>query len=287
MLITTVDGKKYNVKYLKNKESLTNKFGTAIHQYPNFIGSKLNQNSTSSDIYSLTFAIHKTLFIGFKESMKKFVIKEEDAIEDETYGKLLNIVIEHAEYGAIKGKFIGDIKYNTSSEADIICTATFQEHTPDEPLEKKDLEQENTDAESAVDTETDVGELDEADKPALLRLAENLAELYENIQNSAVIAAFNDLNSALNDAILNYQKVMNAVKKILSLPGSIITNLRGRLDFFKKQAAVIKRIPASTFNLARFNMNCLSFNLIRANRIPFFNKALLRKISGIKVAPIK
>lgn len=288
MRIITVDNKVYEVKYLQNREDITNEIGTSSFNHPNFIGSKLYQNSSSSDIYNITFAIHKNQFIGLKESLKKFVVNEDDALDNADYGKLTNIVLEHNIWGAIKGKIVGSIKYDTSKDGDIICSCQFQENTEDTPIEKTDIEQENQDATDEVNSETDEEfELDEEDKPALLRLAEGLQELYNDIQNSAVIAAFNDLQSALNEAILNYQKVMNAVKKILSLPGSIISGVRGKMDFFKKQAIVIRNIPVSTFNMARFNMNILAFNLSRGSRTPFISKAAARAASGVKVAPVK
>jgi len=244
MRIITVDGIEYRVKYRQNKEEVTNEFGTAAFNYPNFVGSKLRQNSTSSDKYAMTFAIHRTLFVGFKESLKKFVINEDDAIQNDEFNeKLTKIFIVHDDWGLIKGNFVGEIKYDTSSEADIICSATFQEHTEDEPLEKKDKESENEEATDEVDSETEDGELDEEDRPALLKLLDALNALYSKIKNSAVIAAFNDLKSLVNSAILNYKKIMNAVKKILALPGNIINNVRGQLDFFKKQAEAIKIIP--------------------------------------------
>jgi hypothetical protein len=290
MRIITTDGKSYEVKYLQNKEEITNSFGTGSFEYPNWVGSKLLQNSTSSDIYSLTFAIHRSLFVGFKESLKKFVVNEADAVEDSQYGKLTNIVIEHSTWGAIKGKFTDSIKYNTSNEADIICSGIFQEHTEDVPIEKADIEQENSDAVDNLNDETtdnfDVS-LGELDRSALLKLLDKLNALYANIQNSAVVSAFNDLNAELNKAILDSQKVMNATKKILALPGSIITNVRGKLDFFKKQAAAIKSIPVSSANLAKFNINCLAFNMSRGSRTPFISKAAQQAISGIRTVSLK
>lgn len=286
MEIITVDGKRWPIKYKQNKETVTVQNGTSANNYPDFIGTKMYQNSSSSDIYSLNFAINKFSYVSFKESFKKFVSNEEDAIDDSEYGKLTHIILVHDSWGAIKGLIDGDTKYDTSSIGDIPVSCIFKEHTEDEPAEKKDLEQENDNANSDIDEETNVGELDEADKPALLQLLEDLNELYDNIQNSAVVAAFNDLKSALNDAILNYQKVMNAVKKILALPNSIIGDIRGKLDFFKKQADVIKNMPRATSNLTRFNINAMSYNIGQSGRTPFITKALARGKSGISVAPI-
>lgn len=286
MLIITTDGKRWPIKYQQNKESVEVEHSSAEYNYPNFIGSKMKQNSSSSDKYSLTFAIHRTAYVGFKESFKKFVVNEDDAINDSEYGKLTHIILVHDSWGAIRGLVKGKVKYNTASLADIPVSCVFIEHTADEPEEKKDIEQENAAATEAIDTETEVGELEEADRPALQKLLDDLDALYDNIQNSAVIAALNDLESALNDALLDYQKVMNAVKKILSLPNSIFANFRNKLDFFKKQAQAIKNIPAVTANMFRFNMSILSFNLSQANRIPFLRKLALRKKSGVKTAPI-
>jgi len=287
MQIITVDGKRWNIKLKQNAESVTVNHPFSATMYPNFIGTKMKQNSTSSDIYNITFSVHRTNYVGFKESFKKFVNNEEDAIDDQEYGKLTHIIFVHDTWGAIHGLVKGDVNYGTSSDADILITCTFQEHTRDEPIEKKDIEQENSDAEDDIDTETNIGELEEADRPALLQFLDNMKALYANIQNSEVIAALNDLESAINSALLDYQKVMNSVKKVLALPSSLLTNIRGKLDFFKKQAEAIKNIPVSTFNLARFNMNCLSFNLGQTNRTPFISESARQASSGVKVAPIK
>lgn len=286
MKLVTLDGKHWEIKYQQNKEVVTVKNQTASFNYPNFVGSKVKQNSTSSDIYELNFAIHRTVFVGFKESMKKILLNEADAVNDSEYGKLTHLILVHDSFGAIRGLVIGDIKYGTSSLADIPVSCTFQEHTADESEEKKDIEQENAAATEAIDSETEVGELEETDRPALLQLLDDLNAIYDNIQNSAVIAALNDLESALNDALLNYQKVMNAVKKILSLPNQIFAGFRNKIDFFKKQANAIKNIPALTANMFKFNASILSFNLSQANRIPFLRKLALRKKSGVKTAPI-
>lgn len=286
MKIITLDGKQYTVKYLQNKEKISVKLGTYVQEYPNFEGSEVFQNSSGSDKYTMTFAIHRTIFPSFHESIKKILINSEDAVNDATYGKLTNIVIEHPDWGSLKGKFINEISVNTSSMADVVYSAVFQINTDISESESNDIEQENQDAANEIDAETDTGELDEFDKPGLLKLAESLNELYDTIQNSAVIAAFNDLQSALNDAVLNYQKVMNAVKKILALPGSIIGGVRGKLDFFQKQAAAIRAIPRTTFNITRFNINCMAFNLRMTNRTPFVSKEAQRARAGIKTAPI-
>jgi len=289
MIIVTVDGKRWAVKYMQNKEDITNDFGSTVFQYPNFNGSKVHQNSTSSDKYSLSFAIHKNFFVGFKESIKKFVINEEDAIEDQEYGKLTNIVIVHDTWGAIKGKFVGNIKYNTSSDGDIICNTVFVEHTEDNDTEKKDIEQENQDAASEVDTETSEGEFEEEDRPALLKFLDWLNALYSNIKNSAIVAAFNDLKSALNEALLNFQKIMNAVKKILALPLALfdaVGDIKRKFDLIKKQAMVIKNMPKTSFNLAKFNVQCLAYNTRVSSRVPFINPAALKAAAGIKTVPL-
>jgi hypothetical protein len=288
MKIICTDGKSFEVKYLQNREDITNEFGTGSFNYPNFVGSKVVQNSTSSDIYTLSFAIHISLFVGFKESIKKFCANEEDAIDDPTYGKLTDIVIEHPIWGAIKGKFTDRLKYDTSKGGDIVCSGTFQENTEDNPPIKKDIEQQNNDACDTIDSETKFDEdLDANDKSALGKFADKLNALYADIQNSAVVSALNDLNHEMNQAMLDSQRVMNATKKILNLPNSIFSNFRGKLDFFKKQAETIKSIPVSSANLAKFNIKCMAYNLRCASRIPFMSKALLRAKAGIKIAPIK
>jgi hypothetical protein len=287
MLIVTVDGRRFTVKYQKNKESVSVDNHVSINDYPNFVGSRVDQNSTSSDKYSFTFAIHKNFYVELKESLKKIVVNEDDAIEDDEYGKLTHVICVHPDWGTIKGRFEGSLKYLTASEADIVVQGVFVEHTPDDAAEKTDIEQDNADAESEIDSETDDEfELEEADRPFLLQLFDKLKALYDKIKNSAVIAAFNDLKSALNDALLNYQKVMNAFKKVLALPGNIISGVRGKIDFFKKQSSAIKNIIPNTVNQARFNINLLSFNIGRADRTPFDIKALQRQRSGLKVAPI-
>jgi hypothetical protein len=288
MKIITVDGKSFDVKYLQNKEDITSEFGTGSFNYPNFVGSKVVQNSTSSDIYSLTFAIHKSLFVGFKESIKKFISNPDDAIDDPTYGKLTDIIIEHATWGAIKGKFTDRLKYDTSKDGDIVCSGTFQENTEDNPTAKKDIEQQNQEACDDIDDETDFDEdLDANDKSALGKFADQLNSIYSNIQNSAVVSALNDLNHEMNQAMLDAQKVMNATKKILALPNSIFSNFNQKLDFFNKQSEAIKGIPVHSMNMAKFNIKCLSYNIRQASRIPFFNKELLRSKAGLRVAPLK
>jgi hypothetical protein len=289
MKIITLDNKEYIVKYMQSKETISFELKTGVYDYPDFVGSKLYHNSTSSDKYSLTFYIHKTLLVGFKESLKKIVTNESDAIENATYGKLTHIVIEHPSFGAITGNILGEVKCNTGSEADILCSCVFQEHTVDSPIEKKDIQDENIEALNAIDTETTANfdvDLSTQDKSLLGKFAENLSLLYENIQNSAVISAFNDLNTELNAAILDSMRVMNAFKKIISLPNEVIPDTRGKLNLLQSQAAAIMAIPATSYNITTFNANVLSYNMGISSRTAFVSESALQAAAGIKTVPL-
>lgn len=296
MKIITVDGKVHEVKYMQNKEKLKYKLNTAVYSYPNFTGSDIHKNSAGSNIFTVVFAIHKSKLVELNESIKKHHVKGtralnvSDSESGNEYNDVKNIILIHEQWGELRGEFLDEIVCDTSSQADVTCSGVFQIQSPDEPTEQQDVEQENAEAELTIDNETVVdGELDEIDKPALLQLAEDLTALYEDIQNSAVVAAFNDLKSALNDAILNYQKVMNAVKKIMALPGKVlssVTQFKQQIQLFKDQAAAIRRMPALTANMFKFNMRVMSYNLSQANRIPFIRKQSLLKKSGVKTAPI-
>lgn len=284
MKIITVDGKEWLVKYRQNKESINVDVGTKVSNYPGFIGSKLNQNSSSSDIYAINFDIHETLVVGLKESLKKFVVDEADAVENSTYGKLLNIIIEHPKWGAIQGKITSRISLNTANNGDIPVSFTFQEHTEDEPQPKTDYKSENENAGKAVDFETTTNfdvNISANDKSAMGKFADRLADVYKNIQNSAIVSAFNDFNSALNAAIIDSKRVMNSMKKILALPGQIITTTTNTLDLFVKQADEIKNTPVDSLTMAKFNINCYSYNLAQTSKVAFDTSFL--ETSGVKV----
>jgi hypothetical protein len=284
MQIITVDGKEWKVKYRQNKESISNDSGTTVSNFPGFIGSKLHQNSSSSDKYAINLTIHETLVVGFKESLKKFVVDETQAVSHPIYGKLLNIVIEHPKWGAIQGKITGGVSYNTANNGDIPVSFTFQEHTADEPQPKRDYENENAGAIQDVDFETtenfDV-EISANDKSAMANFADKLADIYKNIQNSAIVSAFNDFNSALNAAIIDSKKVMNSMKNILALPGRIISTTTNTLDLFVKQADEIRNVPVNSLNMAKFNINCYSYNLAQTSKTAFDTSFL--ETSGVKV----
>ena len=290
MKIIAIDGKEFEVKYLQNREKVTVDVGTVAFRYPDFVGSKLYQNSSSSDKYALSFAIHRTLFVGLKESLKKFVVDEADAIEHPVYGKLTNIILEHSLWGAIKGKIVGSITYNTSSEADIICTCTFHEHTEDNPIEKKDIEDENSSAVEAVNVETTLNfdtDISTQDKSALSKFSDNLKILYQNIQNSIVVSAFNDLDSALNEITLDSLKIMNSFKAIISLPDEVIPDLKSKLDLLLLQATAIKNIPVTSANLAIFNANSMSWNMCITSKTAFVSENALEVAAGIKSVPLR
>ncbi len=289
MNIITVDGKTYEVKYMQNKENVTVDVSTSVFRYPDFVGSKLYQNSTSSDKYSLTFAIHRTLFVGLKESLKKFVADESEAIDHPTYGKLTNIVLEHDLWGAIKGKIVGSITYNTSSEADIICSCVFHEHTEDTPISKKNIQDLNTESVEAIDLETTANfdvDLSTQDKSALSKFADNLSSLYNNIQNSAVVSAFNDLNAELNAAVLDSQRIINAYKKIIALPNQVLFDIRSKIDLLQKQTEAIRNITISSANLAIFNANLISYNMGITSQTAFISESALEAAAGIKAVPL-
>jgi len=292
MLLITSQGRSFNVKYQQNKEKVTFTLHGDAREYPYWEGTKVQKNASSSNEYAMTFAIHSTL--EEIESLK-WVNVDNASVDVEVnganYNGITNIVLIHEKWGELRGEFLGKIQVDNSSEADVLFTGIFKINTPDETPAKKDIEQENEDAAEEIDSETDEEfELEEDDRPALLKIAEGLEALYDNIQNSAVVAAFNDLKSALNEAILNYQKVMNAFKKVVSLAASVadaIGDIRNKLDMFKKQFNAIKNIIPNSLNRARFNMNLLSFNNSRAARLIFSFKASRRQRSGLKVAPIK
>lgn len=283
MKIITVDGKEWQVKYRQNKESINVDVGTKVSNFPGFVGSKLNQNSSSSDIYAINFAINETLVVGLKESLKKFVIDEADAVDNSTYGKLLNIVIEHPKWGAIQGKITSRISLNTANNGDIPVSFTFQEHTADEPEPKRDFESENENAGKEVDFETGNFDVDISanDKSAMANFADKLADIYKNIKNSAIVSAFNDFNSALNAAIIDSKRVMKSMKNILALPGQIITTTTNTLELFVKQADEIKNTPVDSLNMAKFNINCYSYNLTQTSKTAFDTSFL--ETSGVKV----
>lgn len=289
-LITT-DGKEWEIKYKQNAESISNDFGTVAVDFPDFIGSKIYRNSSSSDKYNLTFAIHRTLFVGLKESLKHIVIDETKAVNHAIYGKLTHIVLEHPLWGAVKGSVLGGITYNTSSEADIICSCTFQEHTDDLPIAKKDMSIENLNSFSELDAETTANfdvTLSTQDLTSIEDFANNLNLLYSNILDSSVIQAFNDFTAAMNSTIIDSMRVMNAVKTILSLPNQLLStlNLTNRLSLLKKQADAIKAIPVTSYNLALFNTNAFAYNSGVTSRTAFVSEAALAVATGIKTVPI-
>lgn len=290
MKIITTDGKEWTVKYRQNQESITNEFGTNSLNYPDFVGSKLFQNSSSSDIYSLNFTIHQSEFVGFKESIKKFNTIPEDAVNHPIYGKLTHIVLEHNLWGSIKGSIIGSISYGTASEADIPCSCTFQEHTEDNPVEKRDVEIENEDAFSAIDTETGLNfdvDLSASDVSTISNFADSLNSIYSSIQNSAVVSALNDLKSAISTALIDSQKLMNSVKNVLALPNQLLSfNLTNRIELLKSQATAIKNVPVNSFNLALFNANSLAYNSGVTSRTAFVSEAAQAAAAGLKTVPL-
>jgi hypothetical protein len=292
MKLITIDGKEWDVKYKQSKESISFSLGTSTFEYPDFVGSKLYHNSSSSNRYALTFAIHITLVQSLIVSIKKILINPNDAIEKKPYGKLTDIIIEHRIFGAIRGKILGEPKIDTSSEADVMITCLFQEHTIDEPLIKKDLEDENTNAVNAIDSETTTNfdvDLSAQDKSLLVKFSESLGSLYNNIQNSVVISTFNDLNAELSSTILDAQRVMNAFKKVLNLPNEIVADLTSsakRIELLKEQAELIKTIPVSTYNMALFNANSFSYNMGVTSQTAFVSESALAASAGLKVVPL-
>ncbi len=283
MKIITIDGKQWDVKYQQNKETISNNLGVTVQQFPGFKGSKLYQNSASSDIYNMNLAIHESQLVAFKDSLGKFVVDESQAVNHDFYGKLLRIIIEHDRWGAIQGNLISDPVYNTSVNGDIPVSFTFQEHTAEEPLPQRDFKTENENSESAVDLETtenfDV-DLSEDDRSAITKFGDDLADIYSNIQNSAVVSAFNDFNSAISSAIMDSKKIMNSVKNILALPGEILTDTSGQLNLLVEQASSVKISPSESINMAKFNINCFSYNITQTSKTAF---SAPFEISGVKV----
>jgi hypothetical protein len=286
MKIITIDAEEWDVKYMQSKESITVDFGTASFEYPDFVGSKMAHNSTSSDIYSLTFAIHKTIQQKFLRSIKKLYDPNNIIVHD-VYKNMERIILEHPDWGAIKGNIIGSLKINSASSADIVCSCVFKEHTEDEPIEKKDLESENAIAYDAIDTSTgfDVT-LSTQDKSALGKLADGLGTLYNKIVDSAVVSAFNDLNSALNAATIDSMRIMNAFKNVLSLPNQISPDLDSKITLLTGQATAIKDTPVSSYNIALFNASTLSYNMGATSQTPFVSEAALEAAAGIKSVPL-
>lgn len=290
MKLITVDGREWDVKYKQNAESISNDFGTTAVNFPDFVGSKIYQNSSSSDKYALVFAIHRSLFVGFKESIKKLVGNENEAVDNATYGKLTHIILEHDLWGAIKGSILGSITYNTANEADILCSCAFQEHTDDEPVEKKDVEIENENANAGIDTETTLNfqvPLSTQDLSAISGLAAKMNALYTGILDSAVVQAFNDFNAAVTATLLDSQRIMNSVKGIIELPNKLLTlNLSLRLNLLKQQAETIKTTPISSYNLALFNINSLAYNTGVTSRTVFVSESAMQAAAGIKTVPL-
>lgn len=288
MKIITTDGKSWDAKYIQSREQISFEVGTKISNFPSFTGSKLHQNSSGSDKYSLNFTIHKTQIVAFRESFKKFVTDESKAVIHPIYGKLLNIILEHDEWGAIAGKIISSPTFATGSKADILVTCSFQEETLDEPLPQRDFEIENADSLGAIDAETQLNfdvELTALDKTGISKFADKLSGLYSNIQNSKVVSAFNDLNSQLSKALLDSKKIMRSFKNIISLPNEIFSQTTNKLDLFKAQANAIKEVPVTSFNMAKFNINTLSFNLASTNRTVYVSPTALAA-AGVKVVPL-
>lgn len=287
-LITT-DGKEWAIKYKQSAESITNDFGVVAVDYPDFVGSKIYRNSSSSDKYALVFAIHRTNFVSFKESVKHIVSDEAKAVTHAVYGKLTHIILEHPVWGVVKGSVLGGISYNTASEADIVASCTFQEHTEDDAVAKKDVEVENKAATNFVDNETafDVT-LSTNDLSAISGLADKMGDLYGNILDSSVVQAFNDFNAALNGLVIDSMKIMSAFKSILSLPNMLASslNLTNRLALLKQQATAIKTVPVNSYNIALFNVNCLAYNTAVTSRTAFVSDAALKAAAGIKTVPI-
>jgi hypothetical protein len=287
-LITT-DGKEWDIKYKQNAESITNDFGVIAVDYPDFIGSKIYRNSSSSDKYTLVFAIHRTNFVSFKESVKHIVSDEAEAVTHAVYGKLTHIILEHPLWGAIKGSILGGIAYNTASEADIIASCTFQEHTEDEAIAKKDVEVENKAATNFVDNETGFdASLSANDVSAIAGLADKMSALYSDILDSSVVQAFNDFSAAINALVIDSTKIMSSFKNILALPNMLTgsLNLTNRLALFKQQATAIKTVPINSYNIALFNVNCLAYNSAMTSRTAFVSEAALKAAAGIKTVPI-
>lgn len=291
MKIITVDGIEWDVKYQKNRESISFDVGTTVSNYPDFVGSQLRQNSSGSNKFNLTFAVHKTELIAFITSFKKFVsdVNSPDIVIHPTYGKLTHIILEHKDWGAIKGGLISEPSIGSSSEADILINCQFQEHTDDTTTVKRDFENENETSDSSVDSITsnnfDVG-LSGNDKSILEIISSSLNALYRDIQNSNVVNAFNDFNAELDKAILESQKIMNTAKKIINLPNKIFTDTVRQIEFFNKQANVIKNTKITSYNIALFNVNLLAFNTSSASRVPFILESAQQQAAGIKTVAL-
>lgn len=289
MKIITIDGKEWKIKIKQSNESVSTDFGVGVFNYPDFVGSKLAHKSTTSDKFSLNFSIHKTSLIAFRKSLKK-IVDVDNIINHKLYEKLDRIIIEHPYFGAIRGNIIGELACNISSGADIMCSCIFQEHTLDEPITKKNIQDENTDAVNAIDAETTDNfnvDLSVKDKSLISKFADTLNGFYTNIQNSAVVSAFNDFNSVMNAATLDSMRVMNAIKKILALPNEIMPDFRAKLDLLKKQAEAIKNIPVNSANMANFNINVISYNMGLTSKTAFVSEAAKQAASGIKIVPLQ
>ncbi len=285
--IITIDNKEWDIKVKANSGSLSNDFGTSSYRYPDFVGSKLYHNSTSSDKYSLEFTIHESKLINFKESIKK-IADPNNLITHPTYGKLEHIIVELDTFGAISGNILGTITYHTSKQGDIRVTCTFQEHTSETPLEKKDLETENEEAFEEVETETSDFDVDLStqDKRHLSDFAGKLEDLYSDIQNSEVVSAFNTINSELTQATLNSQRIINAFKGILGLPNKIYTDTRLRLSLLQSQSNLIMDVPFNSANLVLFNTKCIAYNTGLSSRSVFISESALEAASGLKSVPL-
>jgi hypothetical protein len=285
--IITIDGKEWDIKYKQNEESITNEFGSVAYRYPDFVGSKLYHNSTSSDKYSLSFTVHQNNILNFKESFKK-VVDPNNLVNHSTYGKLEHIVLEHDLWGAVVGNVIGAVVYHTSKQGDIKVKCTFQEHTDETLTQKKDLETENEQAFTDLDFDSsdyDV-EISTIEKSRFQNFYDNLNQLYINIKNSAVTSAFNDLNSELTKATLNSMRVMNAFKNIIALPNVIYTDTRSRLALLHQQSTAIMNIPATTANLVLFNTKIIAYNTGLSSRAIFVSDAAQEAAAGIKTVPM-
>ena len=285
--IITVDGKEWPIKYKQNEESISNDYGSVAYRYPDFVGSKLYHNSTSSDKYTLSFAIHQTKIINFKESLKK-IIDPNNLVNHPTYGKLEHLVLEHDLWGAIIGTILGSVTYQTSKQGDIIIKCVFQEHTSETIVQKKDLETENEEAFAEIEIETsnfDV-EISTLEKSRLQTLTDNLNALYTGIINSEVISAFNDLNTELTKVVLDSQRVINAFKKVVALPNSIYLDVRSRLNLLQLQYETLKLVPSSTANLVLFNTKLAAYNTGLISRSIFVSEAALEAAAGIKTVPL-
>lgn len=289
MKLITIDGKEWTKPNLKQalSEKIENEYGSGAYNYPDYVGSKLYHNSTSSDIYSLNFTIHDSVLNEFKESLKK-IADPNNLITHPTYGKLEHIVIELDKYGAIQGNIIGKVQYNTTKGGDLAVSFTFQEHTSETPLAQRDLETENEAAFSEIDTETSDFDvyLSTNDKSKLSGFATDLQNLYTDIQNSDVVSAFNDLNSELTKITLDSQRIINAFKNILSLPNRIFTDTKTRLNLLKQQSDSIKLITISSANMALFTTKTIAYNVGLGSRSVFVSESAQQAAAGIRTVPL-